>query len=409
MRTLSKSLFLVAGLGGVASGNAFNVNEHDARVTGRGGASAASNTTPSSILFNPGGIPVGEGTQISINASLYHASGSYEPPGGPEVTTDSDQSLVPSIFVTSRLTDMFAVGIGVHLPFGLAISWPDRHPQTDVIQDQELRTYFITPSVGLNLHKQVPGLSIGGGLDIVPSTVKLEQGIVFGDVYGMAELGGSAVGIGGRVGAMYHPPSVAGLKLGLMWRSDIKLDFEGDGDFDIEQPFRDQLPPDGPIATSITMPQSVWGGVGYSPLAELELELNAVWINWSKFDELRIELPAGAETVSPQLYENTVTFRLGAEYKLAAQNAAVRAGFIYDPSPIPENTLSARLPDIDRKNITLGGSYYFGDFGAHLGLLWVTPGERDTTAAEPLMPQFAATYGVQAFVGSLMLSGQFGS
>src|SRR5690606_2695323 len=151
------------------------------------------------------------------------------------------------------------------------------------------------------------------------------------------------------------------------------LDFSGQGDFDIADPFRGQLPPDGDITTSITLPQSIWGGVAYSPMPELELEVNAVWINWSKFEELRINLPGGVDTVQPQDYKNTVTYRLGAEYALPKQKAAIRAGFVYDPTPIPSTTLSATLPDIDRKNITLGGSKYFGDYGAHLGFLWVTP------------------------------------
>ena len=46
--------------------------------------------------------------------------------------------------------------------------------------------------------------------------------------------------------------------------------------------------------------------------------------------------------------------------------------------------------------------------GAHLGLLWVTPGERKTSDEMPYAPQFKGTYGVQAFVASLMFSGKFG-
>lgn len=409
MKTLKHFLFAgILGSSGLASANAFNINEHDARVTGRGGATAATNTTASSIVFNPGGIAVAEGTNFQLGGSVYFADGSYEPEGGMQTTTDSDASLVPSVYLTSRVHDMLAVGIGLHFPFGLKVSWPEGHAQSDVIQDQSLRTYFITPSVGINLNKQVPGLSIGGGVDIVPATVKLEQTVTFGDTQGFAELGGDAVGVGGRVGVMYHPEKLKQLKLGVMWRSDVKLDFEGQGDFDIAEPFRSQLPPDGDIATSITLPQSVWGGIAYSASSALEVEYNAVWINWEKFDTLRIELPAGAVTESPQDYKNTVSHRLGLEYKLEAQKAAVRAGFVYDPTPIPATTLSARLPDIDRKNITLGGSKYFGNFGAHLGLLWVTPGERDTSDADPTMPQFKARYGVQAFVASLMISGSFG-
>jgi len=416
MKTLSSSLFLVAGLGGVAWGNPFNLNEPDAKVTGRGGASAASNTDASSVIFNPGGIPVAEGTQVAIAGALYIAEGSYKPAaGGDKVTTDSSPSIVPAIYATSRLTDMFAVGIGFHLPFGLAVSWPDRHPQQDVIQDQTLRTYFITPSVGINLNKQVPGLSIGGGVDIVPATIQLERAVNFGEVEGTAVLGGDALGIGGRVGVMYRPPAAKGLKVGVTYRRTVDPDVQGDGDCHLPQPYRDQLPADGPITASITLPQSVAGGVAYSPIAALELEVDAVWINWAQTfpnDELRINLPGtdatGAQnfTAAPNTYSNTTTFRVGAEYQVNPK-AAVRAGFIYDPTPISRETMTSQLPDVDRKNITLGGSYQFGDIGAHLGLLWVTPGERDTSDAL-YTPNYKGTYGVQAFVTSVMVSGQFG-
>ncbi|HEY5920766.1 MAG TPA: outer membrane protein transport protein [Kofleriaceae bacterium] len=409
MKNLSYFIFAATlGTSAVASANAFNINEHDARVSGRGGASAATNTSPSAMVFNPGGIAVAEGTNVLIGGSLYIAKGDYTPLGGGEKTsTDSSPAIVPSLFLTSRVHDMIAVGIGLHLPFGLAVSWPTGHAQADVIQDQALRTYFITPTVGLNLEKQVPGLSIGGGIDVVPATVELEQAVIFGDTAGTAHLGGDALGIGGRFGVMYRPPSLPPLKLGAMWRSDVTLDFAGKGDFDIVDPYREQLPDDGDIATTITLPQAISFGAAYSAMPELELEFNAVWINWSKFDELRIDLPGDAETVSPQNYKNTITYRFGAEYALTKQKAAVRAGFIYDPTPIPTETLTARLPDVNRKNITLGGSKWFGDYGAHLSLLWVTPGERDTSD-EMYMPVYKARYGVQAFVTSITISGTFG-
>lgn len=398
----------VLGSSAIASANAFNINEHDAAATGRGGATAATNTSPSSIVFNPGGLAVADGTNIQIGGSLIFATGAYTPlDGGDKVETDTSPAIVPSAYVTSRINDMVAVGIGLHFPFGLAISWPDAHPQSDVIQDQSLRTYFITPSVGLNLDRSVPGLSIGAGIDVVPATVELKQALIFGDTRGMAHLGGDAVGVGGRVGVMYRPPAAKGLKLGVMYRSAVKLDFEGKGDFDIADPFRAQLPPDGDISTSITLPQQVWGGVAYSPVDKLELELDAVWIDWSKFKELRIELPAGAETVSPQNYKDTVSFRIGGEYTLTEQRAAVRAGFVYDPTPMPRESLTARLPDIDRKVATLGGSKYFGDFGAHLGLLWVMPGSRQASD-ELYMPVYKAKYDVQAFVASLSITGHLG-
>ena len=434
---IRKILFSALGLGALASNasaNAFNINEHDARVTGRGGATAASNTEPSSIVFNPGGIAINEGTQVALGTAFYLPSGSYEGEGGDKTESDTGMTLVPNVYITSRVHDMVAVGIGMHFPFGLAVSWPDGHAQSDVVQDQTLRTYFITPGVGLNLHEQVPGLSVGAGIDLVPATIELENTVSFGsdpNAQGTAHLGGTAFGIGGRIGVMYHPPEVQGLKVGVMYRSPVQLDFEGDGDFDIPDPYRSQLPPDGAIEASITLPQSVWGGVAYSPMENLDIEYNLVWINWAQtwtercamttsgeeecHDSLVVKLPDDGnpaterpESASPQDYKNTFTHRLGFEYRLPPQKLALRAGVIYDPTPIPTTTLTARLPDINRLNITLGGSYAITpQYGVHLGFLWVTPGERETSD-EMYRPLFKGTYGVQAFVANIGVSGAFG-
>ena len=421
---IRKILFSALGLGALASNasaNAFNINEHDARVTGRAGATAASNTEPSSVVFNPGGIAINEGTQIALGTAFYFAQGTYEGDGVQKQETDSGMSLVPNLYVTSRVHDMIGVGLGLHFPFGLAVSWPNGHPQSDTIQDQKLRTYFITAGVGVNLHKQVPGLSFGAGIDIVPATIELENTIGFGSdpaAQGTAHLGGDAVGVGGRIGVMYHSPDVQGLKVGVMYRSPVALDFEGNGDFDIPDPYRAQLPPDGTINASITLPQSVWGGVAYSPIPNFDIEYNVVWINWAQtWDDgnLVIDLPDDGnpatdrpQSIQPQDYKNTFTHRLGFEYRLPPQKATIRAGVMYDPTPIPTTTLTARLPDINRINITVGGSYQITpDYGVHLGLLWVTPGERETSD-EMYTPTFKGTYGVQAFVANLGVSGAFG-
>ena len=107
-------------------------------------------------------------------------------------------------------------------------------------------------------------------------------------------------------------------------------------------------------------------------------------------------------------YEDTVTFRVGVDYKLPKQKAAVRAGFAFDPTPIPDETVTAQLPDADRIILTLGGSKQITPMlGADLSLLWVTPHERDSSN-DPADPIFHGTYAVQAFVVSLGLRGQFG-
>ncbi len=419
LRTYVVSALGLVGIAGTAYANSFNINEHDARVTGRGGASAASNEDASAIVFNPAGIARVEGTQVSLQGTLYIAEGSYENSTTPKVTTDSPPSPVPSLFIVSRLHDMIAVGLGFHLPFGLAVSYPDRNPQASVAQDSSLRTLFISPVVGLNLHKQVPGLSMGFGVDIVPSSVHLQRNVVFGDSTGTADLAANTVGVGFRGGIMYHPPKIKHLKLGAMYRSKVKLDFDGQADFDIDDPYRAQLPPDGDAHTTINLPQAVWGGVAYG-VDDFEVEIDAVWIGWSgafQKDPYRggdstalvIELPGGQTSEIPEDYKDTLTWRLGADYTLPAQKMHLRAGFIYDPTPIPTSTVTAQLPDVDRFAVTVGASREITEqVSAHFGALWIPHRERDSSS-DPQYPIFHGTYAVQALVLSLGITGTFGA
>ncbi|HEY4056385.1 MAG TPA: outer membrane protein transport protein, partial [Kofleriaceae bacterium] len=105
-------------------------------------------------------------------------------------------------------------------------------------------------------------------------------------------------------------------------------------------------------------------------------------------------------------YKNTTTIRVGAEYALTKE-AAVRLGFIYDPTPIPSTTQTAQLPDVDRIDLTVGGSYGFGNgLSLHASVLAVLPRTR-STSDEMYMPVYKGDYGAQAIVGSLMLSYAF--
>jgi long-chain fatty acid transport protein len=410
MHMLRNTLFATLGLGafaGAASANGFFVYEHDARWTGRASAATATTDGPSSILFNPGGLALGEGFNFTAGVAALTVTASYYDTSDNGTTTDSDPAIIPSLFASWRLNDMIAVGFGMHLPFGLGASWPDDHPQADTIQDETLRTYFLTPSVGVNLGKQVPGLSLGAGLDLVPATVTLERAIIFPGARGNAELGGDAFGVGGRFGVMYQPPMLKRLHVGAMWRSQVNLDFEGTGDFDIDPSFRPQLPPDGDISTSISLPQSVTGGVAFDATPELQLEVNAMWLDWSVFNELRINLPDGSASVAPQNYKDTVTIRAGAEYALANRKAAVRLGYIYDPTPIPGETITAQLPDADRHIFTSGGSYHLGNFMLNLGLIYL-PTVSQTTSDAEYMPVFKGKYEVSALAANISITGTLG-
>jgi len=404
--------FTLCGLAATAVANGFNVNEFDGKATGRGDAEAATDTDASSIYFNVGGLPVASGTQVMIGGSLIAPSASFtDATTGTKTDSTTSPQVIPGVFISSKLNKLVAVGVGFYTPFGLALSWPAGAQTNDVVSSEALRAYFITPSVGLDLDSYVPGLSVGAGVDLVPATVELHQDIYFGTDRGNASLGGSAFGVGARVGAMYRPAKLRQLSIGAMWRSEVKEDFTGTGDFNAPPPYRSTLPPDGDIKTSVTLPQSVTFGASYQPTSAFDIEADLVWMGWSTFKSLDIMMPTatGDMTISSSAenYKDTWTVRAGAEYKFEKQGAAVRAGFIYDPTPVPASTLTVQLPDVDRYDVTVGGSMRFSNYDIHLGLLWVLPTKR-TTGADLNMPEYKGTFDIQAFVASLSLAGRFG-
>lgn len=413
MRTsLIASSLLVAAAGTTVHANAFLLNEFDARAVGRGNAVSASDVDASSIYYNIGGLAVADGTRIVVGGSLIGPIASFKDSTGAVTDSNTSPQFIPGVFASSRVHDMVSVGLGFYTPFGLAISWPASSPQADLVREEVLHTFFITPSVGLNLDKQVPGLSFGAGLDLVPATVELKQDIFFGSDRGNAHLAATAFGIGGRFGVMYRPPALRQLSLGVMYRTDVKEDFSGTGRFEAPSPYRAQLPPDGDVRTSITLPQSVSGGVAYRPADNVELEADLVWTNWKKFSKLAIDVPSttgmGSMTISsPRDYKNTTTLRIGGEYALPNYKTALRLGFIYDPTPIPTTRLTAELPDIDKYDVCAGGSYQLGKFDLHLGLIYVIKQTRQT-AMDPGTPEYKGSFDVQAWVVSLGLSGKLG-
>ncbi|MEP6864199.1 MAG: outer membrane protein transport protein [Deltaproteobacteria bacterium] len=407
------SLALVAGLGASATvhANGFALNEFDAKAVGRANAEAATDSDASAIFYNVGGLANADGIQVRVSGSIVDPIASFTT-NGTKIESNTGAQPLPAAFVSARVHEMVTVGLGFTMPFGLALSWPDDAPTNNELHKQALRTYFITPSVGVKLDKYMPGLAVGAGFDFVPATVDLQQDVYFGDSTGNAELGGSGIGFGGRVGVMYRPAALPALSIGAMYRSDVKENITGKGNFNADPIYRNQLPPDGDISTSLTLPQQVIAGVAYRAMPQLEIEANVQWTNWSKFKTLDVTVPAstgsGTMTISTdEEYQNTVSERLGVEYTLPEQGLGLRAGFMYDPTPVQATYLTVRLPDVDRYVVTVGASKAFGNYSVHLGLLYVLPASR-TTASDTNMPVNKGTFDVQAFVASLTLAANFG-
>jgi long-chain fatty acid transport protein len=380
----------------------FHVDEQDARATGRAGAVTASTNNASAVYYNSAGLADLEGVHVELGGSLVRPSAEFRSAvDGATTEADTQTFVLPQVFASWRATEMLAIGIGAYAPFGLALKWPESSPGRTNVREADLQTFFITPTVALNLSRGVPGLSFGAGLDLVPASVRLERDILFGTDVGSVALSGDAFGVGARVGLLYRPPALPEVAIGLSYRSPVTLDFSGEVDFDANQPYRTALPPDGDTETSVTLPQTVSVGFQFSPLPELQLEVDGNWRGWSSYDRLDIELPDGSVDTEPKDWNDSLTLRLGGEYVIQ-ERWSVRAGAIWDEAPVPAERLDFQVPDADRIDLTLGfGARITEQLSVDLGVLYVLPQKRSTATATPLDPPVKGRFAIDVWVVGL--------
>lgn len=141
--------------------------------------------------------------------------------------------------------------------------------------------------------------------------------------------------------------------------------------------------------TWIDHPDQIQAGVYWRPIEKLHLEVDATWTNWRRISHYKVVFnrpllypyfyngliqegvdPLTAEALAKQLaiskedykrhWMNTVQLRFGAEYQLLDW-LSLRAGYYYDPSPIPDKTVDVTWPDTNKHTFAIGtGLKLFG-------------------------------------------------
>ena len=137
---------------------------------------------------------------------------------------------------------------------------------------------------------------------------------------------------------------------------------------------------------------------------DLRISAEVALTHWESYEELRFTLPDGTDAVTPKNWNNTATYRFGAEYK-AAEGILVRAGYIFDMTPVPAATLDASLIDMDRHFVTAGLGATFGDVTVDFAGMYKIPTGRRWARTQLGAP--LANYDLEALVIALHVGYQF--
>jgi len=358
------ALLLAQASLGTAAG--FLIYEHGAAAMAMAGAFVSIANDPSAIWHNPAGIAFLKGTQFSVGTTLIMPSGKMTllnpPPWEPQQTwKQKSQTFFPStLYITQSVGERVTLGFGFFSPYGLGASWPIENQFRYLGYEDDMKTFFFNPTIGVKLTDQ---LSFGAGVSYVYSTVmfklvSLVEDLVpyTGSTYDVpAELEGNGDAWAFNAGLLYRAEKFS---LGFSWRSSFNINYKGDMTLDtsaIPAPFRPLFPTEASGETTFKFPNILAFGASLKPVEKLLLSLDLHYILWSRYDEYVVSFddPRLEEMVMEENWKDSILLRLGGQYTLSPK-FCLRAGFIYDQTPQPKESMDPLLPDADRYALTAG-------------------------------------------------------
>jgi long-chain fatty acid transport protein len=366
---------LFAATSAMASG--YRIPEQSVDSTAKAGANVASATRADTAYYNPANMSwLADGWQTQVDLTYIHLTPiNYEDFRSSlrDGESEDENFLLPTGFLVSPYYGDFRVGMSITAPFGLAKRWKDPFPRATA-EEFSLQVIEFNPTVSYKISDMV---SISGGPRMLynEATVKSDARFVGSPV--AREMEGDTLEWGYNMALSVKPSE--DLNLSATYRSNVDLDFEGDVDLFIGRalPTRDGF-------VSIPAPAVLTLAAAFKPLEALTVELSWDRTFWSEYEELDFDFVPSVnfppfEAPLAKNWDDSSAYRIGLSYQ-ASDVLTLMAGFAFDETPVPEDTVGFELPDSDAYLFSVGTQYKMSekmDFG--LAVLYDYKEEREFT------------------------------
>ena len=388
-----KSLILLAlllalwSLTAPAWGGGFTLSQQGTAAMAQGAAFVAEADDPSAIYYNPAGLNQIQRPVFYTSGFLYYPDREFHG-SGLSAGTEHQLSQTMSAYFVFPVIPRLSVGISYFSPFGLGSKWPSTWPGRYLSTYSSLKTYTLNPVASVKL---LDNLSLAAGFDVMWSSVEINRntpnvmrGHQFPD--GEASLCGNGHGWGYNLGVLYEP--VAGVKLGASYRSEITVKYFGTLELSLPPPFSGLVPAHIGGSAPLTFPPSVTWGIAYGCLKPFTFEFDTTWTGWSTYDQLQVKLDTpipvnGVSTsviTTPKNWHDAWAFRFGVNYEIK-EGLKLRAGYIYDLTPVPDDTFDPQVPDANRHIFTVGGDLTYKSFTLGIAYNYILQESRNKSNA----------------------------
>jgi long-chain fatty acid transport protein len=170
-------------------------------------------------------------------------------------------------------------------------------------------------------------------------------------------------------------------KIGVAYRSKFNLEFDGHAKFQLPTILKPFFP-NTDISPRMELPSMISTEISARLWEKWTFAMGMLWTGWSVFDELVPKfrndfLIPPRMRKSPQDWRDVQTFNAGVQYQLNPI-WAIRGGYVFDQTPVPEKTLGPMIPDTDGHLLSLGFGYTKDNYVIDMAFMGKIPENRYT-------------------------------
>ncbi|EPF15557.1 Outer membrane flp protein [Cedecea davisae] len=371
----------------------FQLNEFSSSGLGRaysGEGAVADNA--GSASRNPATIMMFDRPSLSAGAIFVDPdvdiSGTSKTGKSTDAKNIAPTAWVPNLHFVAPINDQFGWGASVTSNYGLATEYNDNYTAGSMGGTTDLTTLNLNLSGAYRLNSN---WSFGLGFDAVYAKAKIERyagdlpqliagnpaapltpaqrqaiGSIPADTQ-IAHLKGDKWGFGWNAGILYEIDKDN--RYGFTYRSEVKVDFDGDYKSSLPAAYNPLLSnfglPSGtngatvPGSLSLHLPE-MWELSGYNKVApKWAVHYSLTYTSWSQFQELKATGNNGQTLFyKEEGFKDAYRIALGTTYFMD-DNWTFRTGIAFDDSPVPADKRSISIPDQDRLWLSAGTTYAF--------------------------------------------------
>lgn len=345
---------------------------------------------------NPANMTQLEGNQGAVGVVAAETDINFEaeqPKVGPAKKDGGDAGGVvhiPSAAYVHSVSDDLKVGVSLMVPYGNSIDYADDWAGANVAKSASMETIQVQPSVA---YRVTDSLSLGAGINA--NYIKAEQELtVMGQDLG---LDADDVAYGWTAGATWDLNQSN--RLGLVYRSEVNADLEGDGSLNGTSDYA-SLNWDNPATVMLS---------GYHQVSDNSA---FVWdvgrVFYSSFETTTIysEL-LGMELDIDRHWQDANRYAVGWEYALNS-DWTLQTGFSLDESPVDDQHRSADMPLDEIKRYTVGALYKASpEVDVAFGLEYADLGTPSVAHESGLLASPAGEYNNSAVAGAVSMNYKF--